>query len=162
VRTWQSWSLPRTDSLQLGTTLRWLACGSYLDVAQHYGVISTTFYDLVNAGCNAIVETFPIVFDMCIECSFGILVGRWGFLWKPLRVLLHRAPVVIEACMTLHNLCIDRSLPQEIRPPKQSRSGNPSHRPHINNNGGPSSLLTDLFHYSTNERFGNEKTRACD
>ena len=45
--------------------------------------------------------------------------------------------------MTLHNLCIDRSVPQEIRPPKQSRSSNPSHRPHINNNGGPSSLLTD-------------------
>jgi len=53
---------------------------------------------------------------MCIECSFGILVGRWGILWKPLRVPLHRAPVVIEACMALHNLCIDRSVPQEIRP----------------------------------------------
>jgi len=46
--------------------------------------------------------------------------------------------------MTLHNLCIDQSVPQEIRPPKQSR--NPSHSHHINNNGGPSSLLTDLFH----------------
>jgi len=45
--------------------------------------------------------------------------------------------------MTLHNLCIDRSVPQEIRPPKQSRSSKHSHRPHINNNGGPSSLLTD-------------------
>ena len=45
-------------------TLRWLAGGSYLDVAQHYGVSSTTFYDLGNAGCDAIVETFPVVFDM--------------------------------------------------------------------------------------------------
>ena len=45
--------------------------------------------------------------------------------------------------MALHNLCIDRSVPQEIRPPKQSRSRNPSHRPHINNNSGPSCLLTD-------------------
>ena len=45
--------------------------------------------------------------------------------------------------MTLHNLCTDRSVPQEIRPPKQSHSRNPSHRPHMNNNGGPSSLLTD-------------------
>ena len=80
---------------------------------------------------------------MCIECSFGILVGRWGILWKPLRVPLHRAPVVIESCMTLHNLCIDQSVPQEIRPPKQSHSGNPSHRPDINNNGGLSSSLTD-------------------
>jgi len=49
-------------------------------------------------------------------------------------VLLHRAPAVIETCMTLHNLCIDRSVPQEIRPPKQSRSCNPLHCPHINNN----------------------------
>ena len=45
--------------------------------------------------------------------------------------------------MALHNLCIDRSVPQEIRPLKQSRSRNPSHRPHINNNRGPSYLLTD-------------------
>jgi len=82
---------------------------------------------------------------MCIKCSFGILVDKWGIqvLWKSLRIPLHWAPVVIETCMTLHNLCIDRSVPQEIRPPKQSRSSNPSHRPHINNNGGPSSLLTD-------------------
>ena len=45
--------------------------------------------------------------------------------------------------MTLHNLCIDRSVPQEIRAPKQSLSSKTSHHPHINNNGGPSSLLTD-------------------
>ena len=49
---------------------------------------------------------FTTVVSVCIECSFGILLGRWVILWKPLRVPLHRAPVVIETCMTLHNLCI--------------------------------------------------------
>jgi len=53
-----------SPSLQLGMTLRWLAGGSHLDVAQYYGVSSSTFYDLVNTACDAIVETFPIVFDM--------------------------------------------------------------------------------------------------
>jgi len=61
-------------------------------------------------------SVFPFYYSsilMCIECSF--LVGRWGILWKPLRVPLHRVPEVIEACMISHNLCTDRSVPQEIR-----------------------------------------------
>ena len=44
-------------------TLRWMSSGSCL-FAQYYGVSSTTFYDLVNAACNAIAETFSIVFNM--------------------------------------------------------------------------------------------------
>jgi len=67
-------------------TLRWLAGGSYLDVAQHYGVSSTTFYDLVNAGCYAIVETFPIVFDMS-ERSLKQRAKEFGQRqWKHMRV----------------------------------------------------------------------------
>lgn len=56
-----------SPSLQLGMTLRWLSGGSYLDIAQHYGVSKATFYNLVNAGCDAIVETFPVVFDMSAD-----------------------------------------------------------------------------------------------
>lgn len=82
---------------------------------------------------------------MVIECSFGQLVSRWGILWRPLRVPLRRAPLVVETCMCLHNIMIDRQVPLEIRPPiapnsrGDFRSGA---RPHINNNGGPGSLLS--------------------
>ena len=80
-------SAARTDSLQLGMTLRWMAraSGSYSFV--HYcGVSSTTFYDLVNAGCNAIVETFPIVFDMS-ERSLKQRAKEFGQRqWKHMRV----------------------------------------------------------------------------
>ena len=47
---------------------------------------------------------------MAIECAFGILVRRWGVLWRPLRQeFSRRAPLVI-ALMHLHNFCIDERL----------------------------------------------------
>jgi hypothetical protein len=81
---------------------------------------------------------------MAIECSFGQLVSRWGILWRPLRVPLSRAPVIIEACMCLHNIMIDRKVGMVVAPPIHSRSRprDQATRPHINNNGGPGSLLT--------------------
>jgi len=45
--------------------------------------------------------------------------------------------------MCIHNVCIDRNVDQEIRPPLRSRSRGVQHRPHINNNGGPAMLLSD-------------------
>ena len=44
---------------------------------------------------------------MPIECAFGILIQRWGVLYKPLRVDFRRRAPLIAACMRLHNLCID-------------------------------------------------------
>jgi hypothetical protein len=43
-----------------------------------------------------------------IECAFGMLVNRWGILWKPMRCPLHKVPKVVGVCMKLHNLIIDR------------------------------------------------------
>jgi len=40
-----------------------------------------------------------------IECSFGILVSRWGLLWRPLRCKLDNAADLVELCMTFHNIC---------------------------------------------------------
>jgi hypothetical protein len=59
---------------------------------------------------------------MCMECSFGILVARWGILWKPLRMPLNQAPRVVEVCVCLHNVMIDRGVAQEIHP-VSSKSG---------------------------------------
>ena len=46
---------------------------------------------------------------MNIECAFGILVQRWGVLWRPMRVSYRKVPRVVELCMMLHNYCLDTS-----------------------------------------------------
>ena len=42
-----------------------------------------------------------------VECAFGILVKRWGILWRSLEVALPNVKRVIGACVALHNICID-------------------------------------------------------
>ena len=44
---------------------------------------------------------------MPIECSFGILVRRWGILWRALEVRFDRRAATVGACMRLHNYCIN-------------------------------------------------------
>ena len=63
---------------------------------------------------------------MPIECAFGILVRRWGVLWRPLEMRFDRRAAVAGACMRLHNFCInsgigitvlpDRGVMSEIQP----------------------------------------------
>lgn len=47
---------------------------------------------------------------MPIECAFGMLVRRWGLLWRPLEIRFDRRSAVIGACMRLHNFCIDHRI----------------------------------------------------
>jgi len=42
-----------------------------------------------------------------IERAFGILVQRWGILWRPLRLNMMNRGTVIRAVCRLHNICID-------------------------------------------------------
>jgi hypothetical protein len=46
-----------------------------------------------------------------VEQSFGILVARFGILWRPIRFSLATAPRIVSACMRVHNFCIDQGLP---------------------------------------------------
>eukprot|EP00965_Chrysotila_dentata_P175570 5796127-Pleurochrysis_carterae.AAC.1 len=48
---------------------------------------------------------------MPIECAFGILVRRWGILWRDLEVRFDRRTLLIAVCMKLHNFCIDNNVP---------------------------------------------------
>ena len=48
---------------------------------------------------------------MTIEGSFTMLVNKWGILQGPIRLAICRAPVVIKACMALHNFIITHALP---------------------------------------------------
>ena len=44
---------------------------------------------------------------MPIECAFGILVRRWGVLWRPLLCRFDRRAALVGALIRLHNVCID-------------------------------------------------------
>ncbi|CAM9100158.1 unnamed protein product, partial [Hapterophycus canaliculatus] len=42
---------------------------------------------------------------MAIEQTFGIMVRRWGILWRPMEVGLERFTLVVDAIVRLHNFC---------------------------------------------------------
>ena len=56
-----------SPELRVVMTIRWLAGGSYLDLKVHTGVATSTFYDIAEDVCDAIIETFPIKFDTSRE-----------------------------------------------------------------------------------------------
>lgn len=43
-----------------------------------------------------------------VECTFGEIDLRWGILWRPLQFRLKHNVNIIDACMRLHNLIVDR------------------------------------------------------
>ena len=42
-----------------------------------------------------------------VECAFGMLVRRFGFFWRKMECKLSRLALIVQACMCLHNVCID-------------------------------------------------------
>lgn len=42
-----------------------------------------------------------------VEQAFGILMRRWGILWRPLRFKLDTVSLIVSVSMLLHNFCID-------------------------------------------------------
>jgi hypothetical protein len=58
-----------------------------------------------------------------IEQAFGILVARWGILWRPLDVDYRRVPTLMMALLKLHNLCIDSNDVPADRHPNDRRPG---------------------------------------
>jgi hypothetical protein len=53
-------------------------------------------------------DTFNFFQSSCrihIEQAFGMLVRRWGILWRRLEMAMERWPLVILCCMKLHNIC---------------------------------------------------------
>ena len=43
-----------------------------------------------------------------IERAFGILVRRWGILWRPIAFSLCKVAKIVRVCAMLHNICVDR------------------------------------------------------
>jgi hypothetical protein len=50
--------------------------------------------------------------QILVEQAFGVIVGRWGILWSPMRCTLKKATRVVVVCK-LHNFIIDERLARE-------------------------------------------------
>jgi hypothetical protein len=61
-----------------------------------------------------------------IEQAFGILVARWGILWRPLRTSVGKATTIILALAKLHNYIIDND--GMITIPRPSGCDSATHR----------------------------------
>ncbi len=89
---------------------------------------------------------------MTIEGSFGMLVNKWGILQGPIRLKICRAPVVIKACMALHNFIITHDLPQDprLKPPTRSlsRDNSTSTRPWIAGSLADTECVAQTLHDS--------------
>lgn len=45
-----------------------------------------------------------------IERAFGVLVRRWGILWRPIAFALPKVAKIARVCAMLHNICVNRWL----------------------------------------------------
>lgn len=66
-----------------------------------------------------------------IERAFGILVRRWGILWRPILFALHRVATIVKVCAKLHNVCVDRWV-QRGRPMNRKGMQQPDVPDHVN------------------------------
>ena len=69
-----------------------------------------TPYPAVAHGLDAASDAFNFYHSkarITIERAFGVLVARWGVLWRALRASLKNNILVVRTVVRLHNFCID-------------------------------------------------------
>ena len=74
--------------------IRWLAGGSYLDIADHCDVSKATFYRLVYECIDLIIDAFPISFPLSSEDALGSLAA--DFVAKQSKTIFMRVVGVID------------------------------------------------------------------
>jgi hypothetical protein len=82
---------------QLAFTIRWLAGGSYLDIADHYDVSKATFYRLVYECIDLIIDAFPISFPLSSEDALGSLAA--DFVAKQSKTIFMRVVGAIDGIL---------------------------------------------------------------
>ena len=78
-----------SPSMQLGMSVRFCAGGTYLDIHDRYGVSSSSFYSLVFACLELIVEHYPIVFPTDAADLKELTAGFQQRQHEHMRVFLH-------------------------------------------------------------------------
>ena len=76
-----------------------------------------------------------------IERAFGLLVNRFGILWRPLLCAHRRIPMVLGACIGLHNFIISEEHMVDLAPPRLFRGARSHERPYFNPDGVPEDML---------------------
>jgi DDE superfamily endonuclease len=51
-----------------------------------------------------------------IEQAFGMLIGRWGVFWRPLRTTIDKAAQILLVCTKLHNFIVETDSADVPRP----------------------------------------------
>lgn len=100
---------------------------------------------------------------MPIECSFGILVRRWGVLWRALEVRFDRRAATVGACMRLHNFCINHSIGFDLQERGRYGELQPGRwdvTPKIDKDGRPVEYLRSRFQHSGQEPQPNPTDQA--
>jgi hypothetical protein len=88
----------------------------------------TTYQDSYNYHISAMRQ--------CIERAFGILVKRWGILWRKLNCAFERWNLVLIVCAKLHNICIEGNIDKqsfETHPDDEDHGDN--QEVHLNDEG---------------------------
>jgi DDE superfamily endonuclease len=87
----------------------WLAGDAAYDCADN--VITpwplSRIRDPVHGAARDAFSFFHSSIRIHVEQAFGIAVARFGLLWRPLRFYIRKVPIIVTACMSLHNYCID-------------------------------------------------------
>ena len=68
-----------------------------------------------NDGVHADFDYHQSSNRVVIERAFGILIRRWGILWRPLEVQFRRRAPLVKCCMLLHNFCINKRVELNLR-----------------------------------------------
>ncbi|CAB1111179.1 unnamed protein product [Ectocarpus sp. CCAP 1310/34] len=78
-------------------------------------------------------STFLSQLRLTIEQAFGILVGQWGIMWRPLRVLFAGRSSLITALFRLHNFLCD----EKVKPvhPSEEDGESGRDRPQLTEDG---------------------------
>ena len=68
-------------------------------------ILYEAIYQIGDAANLLVLENIVLVLRDPIECPFGWLKARWGFLKLTIALQLENVPAVISSCFVLHNFC---------------------------------------------------------
>ena len=102
------------DSLAWGASSLGIACKAGRLPSKYFfngdSAFSASAYMATPSGNDPALDDYDFFQSsnrMPIECAFGIIVRRWGVLWRALSVRFDRRAPLIGACIKLHNFCIN-------------------------------------------------------
>ena len=74
-----------------------------------------TPYPTVSSGGKDDYNFYHSQLHVRVECTFGMLVGRWGILRAeiPQNISISRTISLVHVLVKLHNFCIDETLEPE-------------------------------------------------